>query len=134
MTNFKNLLPRGLAVDFRYFRQDRIADSLESLRDQCRADDTGRVPGAESDHPPAPALRHGQRKEITHQVDDVLKIVVEANALRRISANSCTVFFVKLCGPANSGVEACVFGKRCGNDALADVCFNQDKWFTIGCD
>ncbi|GCC46334.1 hypothetical protein chiPu_0030571, partial [Chiloscyllium punctatum] len=59
--------------------QDRIAHGVEGLRDQRRADDLGRIAGAERDHAPPPALRDRQRKQIAREVDDVLGVVTEAD-------------------------------------------------------
>ena len=70
------------AARLRDLGQDRIAHGAERLRDQRRADQPRRIARAERDQAPAPALRHRQRQQIAHQVDDVLQIVGKADARR----------------------------------------------------
>src|SRR5262249_30143126 len=68
MPDLENLPARRAALDAGDLGQDRIAHELESLGDQSRADQPGRVAGSERDHPPAPAPRHRQRHQIAQQV------------------------------------------------------------------
>ena len=104
MQDFAPGLARGRAGNF---RQDRIAHRVERLRDQRRADDLGGIAGAERDHAPPPALRHRQRDQKAHQVDDVLGVVAEADPVDGVAAHRGAV----LVGQADRAADAGVIGK-----------------------
>jgi hypothetical protein len=53
-----------------------ILHRLESLRDQRRANGTGRIAASECDHAPAKLRGDGRgRQQITRKIDDILEIV-----------------------------------------------------------
>jgi hypothetical protein len=74
-------------------RQYRIADGSESLRDERRADEFGRITGAQRDHAAPEALRYGQRHQIAAKIDDILQVVLQPDALARVVADGLTVFW-----------------------------------------
>ena len=131
MADLENFLARHLAIQQGHFRQDRIAHVLERLRDQRRADDPGRMAGAERHHAAAPALRDRQRQQIAHQVDDVLQVVVEADALRGIGADARPVFVGQAGRPADAGMKAGIFRQGCCDHAFADIGFDQHQRLAV---
>jgi len=90
------------------------------------------VAGPERHHPAAPALRHRQRKQIAHEVDDVLEVVVKADPFSGVSTNPCAILVVKLRRAADPGVEAGIFGQRRGNNTLSKIGLDQDQRFAFG--
>jgi hypothetical protein len=50
--------------------------------------------GAERHHAAAPAPRDRQRQQIAQQIDDVLEVVVEADALGGVSADARAIVIV----------------------------------------
>jgi putative transposase len=131
MADLENLLARGLAVHPGDLRQDRISHGLEGLRDQSRADDPRRIARAQRDHATPPALRHRQRKQIAQQVEDVLDVVVEADALGREGADPRAVVVGQADRPADAGVEAVVFRERRTDDSLPEIGFNQHQRLAV---
>ena len=72
-------------------RQDRIADGVEGLRDQGRADRARGVAAAEGDQAAPQARRHRDRKEVPREVQDVLQVVLVAKPLHRILNHALAV-------------------------------------------
>ena len=87
--------------------------------------------GAERHHAPAPALRHRQRKQIAHQVDDVLEVVVEADALGGVGADARAVVVGQPDRPADAGVKAGIFRQRRADHALADIGLDQHQRLAV---
>ena len=112
--------------------QDRIAHGVEGLRDQRRADHLGRVAGAERDHAPPPALRHRQRDQIAHQIEDVLGVVAEADPVDGVAAHGVAVFVGQADRPAEPRMIGKIFRHRRRGDALADFGLDQDMRFAVG--
>src|SRR6516165_9547191 len=61
VADMQDLATRLLASSARDLRQNGIADGIERLCDQCRADHLGRIARAERDQPPPPTLWDRQR-------------------------------------------------------------------------
>ena len=131
MPDFENFLARGFAFHAADLGQDRIAHRIEGLRDQRRADDAGRMAGAHAHHLAAPALRHRQRHQEAHQVDDVLDVIVEADALGRIGADARAVFRRQPGRPADAGVIARIFRQRRTDHAFAEIGFDQNQRLAV---
>src|ERR1700730_9210856 len=125
MADLHDRAPHRRAFDLRDFRQYRIADGLEGLRDKCGADDSGRIARTQRNHAPAPALRHGQRNQIAHQIHDVPEIVVEADALDDIAADRLAVLPAQPDWPADAGVILVLFRHRRRYDAFAELSLDQ---------
>jgi hypothetical protein len=102
MPDFQDLLDHLPAARERDLRQDRIVDGAERFRDQRRADQPRRIARAERDQAAAPALRHRQRQEIAHQIDDILQIVGEADALDRAGAHQRAIRLGQADRPADA--------------------------------
>ena len=126
VADFQNLLQRLQAARERDLGQDRIAHGAERVRDQRRADQPRRIARAERDHAPAPALRHRQRQQIAHQVDDVLDVIGEADAGEGIGAHCGAVVRGQADRPADAGVEAKIFRQRRRYYAFADIGLDQN--------
>ena len=122
-------LSRGGAGDL---RQDRIAHGVERLRDQRRADDLGGIAGTERDHAPPPALRHRQRNQEAHQVDDVLGVVAEADPVDGVAAHRDAVLIGQADRAADAGVIRIIFRQRRRGHAFADIGLDQDVRFAVG--
>ena len=88
-------------------------------------------PGAERHHAPAPALRHRQRKQVAQQVEDVLDVIVEADALGRIGADAGAVVLGEPDRTADAGVEAGVFRQRRADHALAQHRLDQHQRLAV---
>src|SRR5216684_5794400 len=88
-----------------YRGQDRIANALEGLSDECRADQSARIAGTERYHSAAPALRNRQRHHVTDQIDDVLQVVGAAKPLDDIGAHLCAILVGEPDRTAYSGVK-----------------------------
>ena len=134
VADLQNLLPRLPAARERDLGQDRIAHGGERIRDQRRADEPRRIARAERDHAPAPALRHRQRQQIAQQVDDILEIVGEADALDGIGAHRRAVVRGQADRPADAGVKAEIFRQRRRHHAFADIGLDQDVRLAVGGD
>ncbi len=103
-----------------------ILHRLESLRDQRRADGTGRIAAAERDHAPAKLRWDGRgRQQITREVDDVLEIVAMSKTGNRETGDGAAFFLVEPDWPANSRRHA---GERRDADAvnaIHEICFDE---------
>jgi hypothetical protein len=131
VANFEDLLERLHAAHHRDLRQDRIAHGAESVGDQRRANQPRRIARAERDHAPPPALRQRHRQQIAQQVDDVLQVVGEADARDGIGAHRRAVRLAQPHRPADAGVKPDILRQRRGDDALADIGFNQNMRFAV---
>ncbi|KAG1249950.1 hypothetical protein G6F68_013062 [Rhizopus microsporus] len=87
-------------------RQDRIANRLESLGDQRRADGAGGVAAAQAEHATAPTHRHRRRgQQISGQVDHVLQVVLMAQPSHRRADQGVNLGSGQAHGPAHSGMQ-----------------------------
>ena len=112
--------------------QDRIADGVERLCDQRRADDLGGIAGAERDHSPSPALRDRQRNQKAHQIENVLGVVAEADPVDGVAAHRGAVFVAEADRPAQPCVIGKIFRQRRRGHSLADIGLDQDMRFAVG--
>jgi hypothetical protein len=106
MTNFQDLLDRLPAAGQGDLRQDRVPHGTERLGYQGRTDQPRRIARAKCEHAAAPALRHGQRKQIAHQIDDVLEIVGKADPLDGVGAHALAVGLGQTDRSADARMEA----------------------------
>src|SRR4029077_12591143 len=128
-----DLPPSLRAFDALDRRQYRVPDSAERPRDERRADEFGRIAGAERDHAPTKALRHRQRHQIAAEIDDILEIVLQADAIDRVFTDSLAVFRQQTDRPADAGVEIKIGGQWNGDDARFQVGFHQIAWLAACC-
>ena len=104
MTDLGDFAARGLILDVRDLGQDRVTHGVECLRNQRRTDDAARVVGAERDGSATPTPRQRSWEKIAHEVDDVLEIVSETNALECVAADLFAVRFAQANRPADAGL------------------------------
>jgi hypothetical protein len=100
-------------------------NGAERFRDQCRTNQPRWVAGAERNQPTAPALRHRQRKEIAHEIDDILEIVGEADPLDRVGTHTRAIGLGQTDRPADPCMKADIFGERRRYHALTDIGLDQ---------
>ncbi|ODM82993.1 hypothetical protein A6452_18650 [Bradyrhizobium elkanii] len=131
IADMQDLAARLAAGGARDLGQDRIAHGVERLRDQRRADDLGRIAGAERDHAAAPALRDRQRKQIAREIDDVFGVVAEADAVDGVAAHRGAVLERQSDRTAEAGVVGEIFRQRRGGHALADIGLDQHMLFAV---
>jgi hypothetical protein len=125
MANLEDLFDRLPAARQRDLGQDGIVNGAERFRDQCRTNQPRWVAGAERNQPTAPALRHRQRKEIVHEIDDILEIVGEADPLDRVGTHTRAIGLGQTDRPADAGMKADIFGERRRYHALTDIGLDQ---------
>jgi hypothetical protein len=125
MANLEDLLDRLPAARQRDLGQDGIVNGTERLRNQCRTNQPRWIAGTERNQPPAPALRHRQRKEIAHEIDDILEIVGEADPLDRVGTHTRAISLGQTDWPADPGMKADIFGERRRYHALTDIGLDQ---------
>jgi len=125
MADFEDLLDRLPAARQRDLGQDGIVNGAERFCDQGRTNQPRWIARAQRDQTPAPALRHRQRTQIAHEIDDILEIVGKADPFDRVCTYACAISFRQTDRPANSGMKAEIFGKRRRYHALTDIGLDQ---------
>src|SRR4051794_19103820 len=87
--------------------------------------------GAKRHHAPAPALRHRHWKKVAEQVDDVLQVVIEADAFGGIGADAGAVLVGEGNGTADPRMETEIFRQRRADHALADMRLDQNERLAV---
>ncbi len=109
-------------------RQDRVADGLEGLGHQGRADGAGRIAAAEGQQAAAPAHRHRRfRQQVAHQIEDVFQVVGLPQAGNRMGDQARHILFAQADRPADAGVEGGVLGERHRDHPFGDVRLDQHR-------
>ena len=132
MPDFEDFLARRFAFHLVDLRQDRVAHGVERLRDQRRADDAGRMPRAERHQAAPPALWNRQREQVAQQIENILHVIVETDALAGIGADAHAVLGRQSRRAANTRVIARIFRQRRPDHALAEIGFDQNQRFAVG--
>src|SRR5437870_9860251 len=65
---------------------------------------------------------------MTREVDDVLEIVVVADAPERMRNDALAIVRAKSDRTADTGVEILVFGQRGQDNAIAQLSLHEDGW------
>ncbi|MDT4847030.1 hypothetical protein FQZ97_810760 [compost metagenome] len=87
--------------------QDGVVDRGEGLRDQRRTDGARGVATAQREQVAAPARGHGWRgQQVARQIDDVLQVVVVAQALQGELAHGLRFVGAQAGRPADAAVQA----------------------------
>jgi len=125
MANFEDLLDRLPATRQRDLGQDGIVNGAERFCDQGRTNQPRWIARSQRDQAPAPALGHRQRKQVAQEIDDILEIVGETDPLDRVCTHACAISLGQTDRPADSGMEAEIFGKRRRYHAFTDIGLDQ---------
>ena len=131
MPDLQNLLHRLPAARLRDFGQDRILYGAERLGDERRADQPRWIARAERYQPPPPPLRHRQRQQEAHQIDDILEVIRKTDAAGGIGAHGRAVRLGQPDRTADAGVKLNIFRQRRRNHALADIGFDEHVRLTV---
>lgn len=112
--------PRA-GVDKLDFRQDRITQRVEGLRDQGRADRLRRLAAAEREHAPFHRFRQRWSDQVTGQVEDVLQVVGHADARDHEGDQLLDLRLVEADWPADARMQLREFAHRHHAHALLHV-------------
>src|SRR6185437_4049669 len=113
--------------------QNRITDRVEGLRYERRAYKLGWIARAERNHAPPETLRYRERHQIAAQIDDILEIVLQADAFGRVFTHCPTIAGCETNRPADTRVIFKIGRDGYGDDSRFQVGFNEIAGLTFRC-